>query len=55
MIGLAGLFSVVTGAVAAYASERFPARREAFETVAGVLVLGGFSVAGYALSSLVIV
>ena len=55
MIGIAGLFSVVTGSVAAYASDRFPARREVLETVAGVLVLGGFSVAGYALSSFVIV
>jgi hypothetical protein len=55
MIGIVGLFSVVTGAVVAYASDRFPSRREALETAAGVLVLGGFSVAGYALSNFVIV
>jgi hypothetical protein len=55
MIGFIGLFSVVTGAVAAYASDRYPSRREALETAAGILVIGGFSVAGYALSNFVIV
>ena len=55
MIAIVGLFSVVTGATVAYASDRFPSRREALETAAGVLVLGGFSVAGYALSNFVIV
>jgi len=55
MIGIVGLFSVVTGAIVAYASDRYPSYRETLETAAGVLVLGGFSVAGYALSNLVIV
>jgi hypothetical protein len=55
MIGIIGLFSVVTGAVVAYASDRTPSHREAFETAAGVLVLGGFAVAGYTLSNFVIV
>jgi hypothetical protein len=55
MIGIVGLFSVVTGAIVAYASDRYPSHREMLETAAGILVLGGFSVAGYALSNLVIV
>jgi hypothetical protein len=55
MMGFVGLFSVVTGAVAAYASDRYTSHREALETVAGILVIGGFSIAGYALSSFVIV
>jgi hypothetical protein len=55
MIGIVGLFSVVTGALAAYASDRYASYREVLETVAGILVLGGFSVAGYALSNFVIV
>jgi hypothetical protein len=56
MIGIVGLFSVITGAVAAaYASDRYTSHRETLETAAGILVLGGFSVAGYALSNFVIV
>ena len=55
MIGIAGLFSVVIGASVAYASERYPPYIETLETAAGILVLGGFSLAGYALSNFVIV
>jgi hypothetical protein len=55
MIGIVGLFSVVTGAVVAYASDRYPSYRETLETAAGILVLGGFAVAGYELSNFVIV
>ena len=55
MIGIAGLFSVVTGAVVAYASDRYPSLSRGARDRAGILVLGGFSVAGYALSKLVIV
>jgi hypothetical protein len=53
MIGVVGLFSVVVGAIAAYAADRYPAYIEALETAAGLLVLGGFAVAGYALSTFV--
>jgi len=53
MIGVAGLFSVVVGAVVVYASDRYPAYIEALETAAGLLVLGGFWVAGYALSTFI--
>jgi hypothetical protein len=55
MTGIVGLFSVVIGAVVAYAADRHPSYIETLETAAGILVLGGFSLAGYALSSFVIV
>jgi hypothetical protein len=55
MFGVVGLLSVIAGAVAAYASDRYPACIEALETAAGILVLGGFAVAGYALSTFIIV
>jgi hypothetical protein len=53
MIGVVGLFSVVVGAVVAYASDRYPAYIEALETAAGLLVLGGFAVAGYTLTTFI--
>jgi hypothetical protein len=55
MFGVVGLLSVIVGAAAAYAADRYPTYIEALETVAGILVLGGFAVAGYALSTFVIV
>jgi hypothetical protein len=55
MMGVAGLFSVMVGAGIAYVADRFPAITEALETVAGIMVLGGFAVAGYALSTFIIV
>jgi hypothetical protein len=54
MIGVVGLFSVVVGAIFAYASDRHSRHIEAFETLAGFLVLTGFAAAGYALSTLII-
>jgi hypothetical protein len=53
MIGVMGLFSVVVGAIVAYAADRYPAYIEALETAAGLLVLGGFAVAGFTLSTLI--
>jgi hypothetical protein len=55
MMGVAGLLSVMVGAVVAYVADRFPTMTEALETVAGIMVLGGFAVAGYALSTFIIV
>jgi hypothetical protein len=55
MMGVGGLLSVMVGAVVACAADRFPAHVEALETVAGIMVLGGFAVAGYALSTFIIV
>jgi len=53
MLGAAGLFSVMTGSVAAYLSERFPAHVEAVETAAGILLLGGFALIGGALPTMI--
>jgi hypothetical protein len=55
MISVVGLLSVIVGSAAAYVSDRYPTHIEALETVAGILVLGGFAVAGYGLSTFVIV
>jgi hypothetical protein len=49
MIGAVGLLSVILGGVVAYLSERFPAHVEALETGAGVLLIGGLALTGYAL------
>ena len=56
MVGAAGLFSVVVGAVVAYASERFPGRFagnvEALETGAGFLLISGLALSSYALPAI---
>jgi hypothetical protein len=49
MIAAAGLLSVFVGAGVAYVAERFPAYVEALETGAGVLLIGGLALTGYAL------
>ena len=49
MVSILGLVSVLTGATVAYLAERLPAQVEALETGAGVLLLGGFALAGFAL------
>lgn len=48
-----GLLSIVIGAAVAYAAERFPAYVEALETGAGVLLIAGFALAGFALPAVV--
>jgi hypothetical protein len=53
MLGIAGLLSVVAGGVLAYFAERLPAQIELLETAAGVLVLGGFALAGYAMPAII--
>jgi hypothetical protein len=49
MVGAAGLVVVTIGSVVACLSNRFPAHVEAVETAAGVLLLGGFALIGFAL------
>jgi hypothetical protein len=49
MIGALGLLGVVLGAVAATPAERSPGHVEALETAAGILLIGGFALAGAAL------
>jgi hypothetical protein len=53
MLGIAGLLSAVAGGVLAYFAERLPAQTELLETAAGVLVLGGFALAGYAMPPII--
>jgi len=53
MLGIAGLLGVVAGGVLAYLAERLPTQTELLETAAGILVLGGFALAGYAMPPLI--
>ena len=53
MVGIAGLLSVVAGAVVAYLSERWPARIEVLEATAGVMIIAGFSLAGCSLPAII--
>jgi hypothetical protein len=46
MLGAASIVSVLLGAVAAVMAEHFPAYTEAVDTCAGVLLIGGFALAG---------
>jgi hypothetical protein len=52
MLGIAGLVGVVAGGALAYFAERLPAQTELLETVGGVLILGGFALAGYAMPAI---
>jgi hypothetical protein len=49
MTGVISMISVAIGAAVAYAADRFPARTEALETGAGVLLIGGLALLGTAL------
>jgi hypothetical protein len=53
MLGIAGLLAVVAGGVIAYFAERLPAPTELLETAAGLLILGGFGLAGYAMPAII--
>jgi hypothetical protein len=53
MLGIAGLLGVVAGGVLAYLAERLPTQTELLETAAGILVLGGFALAGYAMPPII--
>lgn len=53
MIGIAGLLSAMAGGAIAYFAERFPAYLEALETAGGLLVIGGFALATYALPAII--
>jgi hypothetical protein len=41
--------SFVLGATAAYAASRYPGQREIIETVAGIILIGGLGLLGFAL------
>jgi hypothetical protein len=53
MVGIAGLISVMAGAIVAYLSDRFPARIEVLETAAGVMVIAGFTLAGCSMPTII--
>jgi hypothetical protein len=46
MLGAASIVSVLLGAAAAVMAERVPAYTETIEKCAGVLLIGGFALAG---------
>jgi hypothetical protein len=49
MIGIVSFITIVLGGVTASIAERFPARIEALETCAGVLLVGGLALLGSSL------
>ncbi len=53
MLGIARLLGVMAGGTMAYFATRFPPYVEAMETVAGILVIGGFALATYAIPALI--
>jgi hypothetical protein len=52
MVGAVSMLSVAAVALVAYVSERIPARAETLETVAGIMLLGGFAAIGCTLPSM---
>jgi hypothetical protein len=52
MIGTISALSFALGATVAYLANRYPGYREAIETVAGVLLIGGLGLLGYALKTI---
>jgi hypothetical protein len=53
MTGVLSVLTVTLGGFTAYASERFPVTREALETAAGFMLLGGFAAIGCALPAMI--
>lgn len=53
IVGIAGLLSAMAGGVIAYYATRFPGHIEVLETAAGLMVIGGFALATYALPALI--
>ena len=49
MIAATSAISFVLGATVAYVANRYPGQREVIETVAGIILIGGLGLLGYAL------
>jgi len=49
MIAVFSTISMVLGAAIAYMANSYPQHREVIETVAGILLIGGFAMLGYGL------
>jgi hypothetical protein len=52
VVGVMSVLSVGLGTALAELAERFPARIELFETIGGILLIGGFAAIGCALPSI---
>ena len=52
MVSVMSVLSVGFGTALARLAERFPARTELFETIGGILLVGGFAAIGCALPSI---
>jgi len=53
MIAVFSTISVVLGAAIAYMASSYPQHREAIEAAAGILLIGGFAMLGYALKCVI--
>ena len=52
MIAGFGIICVILGTTAAYCADSFPRRQATIELIAGFLLIGGFGLLGYALSTI---
>jgi hypothetical protein len=50
MLGTASFMCVASGAATAYLAKRFPVRTKALEMTAGILLIGGLALLGWAIS-----
>jgi hypothetical protein len=53
MVAICSIVGVTLGAAIASLADRYPRHRERIETVAGILLLGGFGLLGYLLERIV--
>jgi hypothetical protein len=49
MLGAAGVFGVMAGMAGSFFASWLPARAETIQTVAGIILLGGFALVGWAM------
>jgi hypothetical protein len=49
MLGVAGVFGVMAGTASSFFARWLPAHAEAVQTAAGMLLLGGFALMGWAM------
>jgi uncharacterized membrane protein len=49
MLGAAGVFGVIAGMAGSFLASWLPARAEAVQTAAGIVLLGGFALVGWAM------
>jgi hypothetical protein len=49
MLGVAGVFGVMAGMAGSFFAGWLPTRAEAIQTAAGIILLGGFALVGWAM------